>query len=128
MKNKAVEQWAELSEQTFDFACYSHIWYANGDEKTKRAILTCLGSNLTISNKILKVSYTSYFLSLIKAREAIEKEIERARTSQKPMVTKQNRHFMPALSVGLRTVDELRTVNWTKIKSDLLVSGMLQMF
>lgn len=101
VKNKAVEQWAELSEQTFDFACYSHIWYANGDDKTKRAILACLGSNLFISNKILKVSYTSYFLSLIKAREAIEKEIERARTSKKPMFTKQNRQFMPALSIGL---------------------------
>lgn len=96
------EQWAELSEQTFDFACYAYIWYANGDEKTKRAILACLGSNLTISNKILKVSYTSYFLSLIKAREAIEKEIEYARTSKKPIFTKQNRHFMPVLSVGLR--------------------------
>ena len=105
VKNKAVEQWAELSEQTFDFACYSHIWYANGDDKTKRAILACLGSNLFISNKILKVSYTSYFLSLIKAREAIEKEIERARTSKKPMFTKQNRQFMPALSIGLPRLD-----------------------
>lgn len=105
VKNKAVEQWAELSEQTFDFACYAHIWFENGDEKVKRAILACLGSNLTISGKILKLSYTSFFLSLIKARDAIEQEIERARTSEKPMVIKQNRQFLPELSLGLRELD-----------------------
>ncbi len=105
VKNKAVEQWAELSEQTFDFACYGHIWYENGDEKTKRAILACLGSNLTISDKILKITYTSYFLSLIKAREGIGEEIERARTCKKPMLTKQNRLSVPVLSLGLRELD-----------------------
>lgn len=101
VKNKAVEQWAELSEQTFDFACYAHLWYANGDEKTRRAILACLGSNLQIKDKKLQLSYSSFFLSLIKARDAIEAEIEKARTSKKPSYIKQNRHFVPALSLGL---------------------------
>ena len=94
---------------TFDFACYASIWYENGDEKTKRAILACLGSNLTISDKKLKLSYTSYFLSLIKARDAIEREIEQARTYKKPMLTKQNRLSVPVLSLGLRIVNEITT-------------------
>ncbi len=102
IKNKAVEQWAELSEQTFDFACYAHLWYANGDEKTKRAILACLGSNLTISDKKIQLSYSSFFLSLIKAREAIMQEIEHARTSKKPGQIQQKWHHVPLLSVRLR--------------------------
>jgi hypothetical protein len=102
IKNKAVEQWAELSEQTFDFACYAHLWYENGDEKTKRAILACLGSNLTISDKKIQLSYSSFFLSLIKAREAIMQEIEHARTSKKPGHIRQKWHHVPLLSVRLR--------------------------
>jgi hypothetical protein len=102
VKNKAVEQWAELSAATFDFACYASIWYENGDEKTKRAILACLGSNLSISDKKLKLSYTSFFLSFIKARDAIQTEIESARTSERPSLVKQNRHDVPVLSLRLR--------------------------
>lgn len=102
VKNKAVEQWAELSEQTFDFACYAHLWYANGDEKTRRAILACLGSNLQIKDKKLKLSYSSFFLSLIKARKAIEQEIENARTYKKPGHIEQKWHHVPLLSVRLR--------------------------
>ncbi|MBU6426909.1 recombinase zinc beta ribbon domain-containing protein [Patescibacteria group bacterium] len=105
VKNKAVEQWAELSEATFDFACYAHIWFENGDENIKRAILACLGSNLIISGKKLTITYSSFFLSLIKARDAIEREIERARTSEKPMLTKQNRLSVPVSSLGLRRLD-----------------------
>jgi hypothetical protein len=101
IKNKAVEQWAELSEQTFDFACYAHLWYENGDEKTKRAILACLGSNLTISDKKIQLSYSSFFLSLIKAREAIMQEIEHARTYKKPGHIQQKWHHVPLLSVRL---------------------------
>jgi site-specific DNA recombinase len=119
VKNKAVEQWAELSEATFDFACYAHLWYENGDEKTRRAILACLGSNLTISDKKLNVSYTSFFLSLIKAREAIEQEIELARTSQKPSLAKQNRHDVPVLSLRLRMLDKFRTVNWKELYREM---------
>lgn len=104
-KNKAVEQWAELSEQTFDFACYAHLWYENGDEKIKRAILACLGSNLRLKGKKLQISYTSFFLSLIKARDAIEQEIEHARTYKYPSLTKQNRHDVPVSSLGLRGQD-----------------------
>ena len=105
VKNKAIEQWAELSENTFDFACYSRIWFENGDEKIKRAVLACLGSNLTISGKKLQLSYTSFFLSLIKSREALEQEIERARTCKKPAHITQKRLDVPLLSVRLRRQD-----------------------
>jgi site-specific DNA recombinase len=102
IKNKEVEQWVELSEQTFDFGCYAHIWYENGDEKTRRAILACLGSNLVLKSKMLSITYTSFFLSLIKAREAIQTELDMVRTSQKPSLAKQNRHDVPVLSLRLR--------------------------
>ena len=49
--------WLELSEATFNFATYSRFWYAdaiqNNDLQRKREILTTLGSNLTLKDKIL---------------------------------------------------------------------------
>ena len=127
IKNKAVEQWAELSEQTFDFACYAHLWYENGDEKTKRAILACLGSNLTISDKKIQLSYSSFFLSLIKAREAIQQEIEHARTYKKPGHIRQKWHHVPLLSVRLDMVRDIGTF-WKTNKEHIWLPNIKQGF
>ena len=43
-----VEQWLELSEKTFEFACSARQWFAKGDLETKKTILTALGLYLGI--------------------------------------------------------------------------------
>lgn len=50
-----MDKWIELSEKTFNFACYARYWFANGDTQTKREILAGLGSNLTLINKTVRV-------------------------------------------------------------------------
>lgn len=49
--------WLELSERTFNFACYAKTWFANGDEKIRRAIFSALGSNLTVIDQKVFVSW-----------------------------------------------------------------------
>ena len=51
-----VSKWVELSERTFNFACYARHWFAYGDTLTKRSILQGIGSNLSLLDKIVRVS------------------------------------------------------------------------
>ncbi len=50
-----IDQWVELTETTFDFACYARHWFANGDKNTKKQILLSMGSNLTLRDGIVQV-------------------------------------------------------------------------
>ncbi len=53
--DKRADEWLELCEQTFNFATYAHIWFKKGTTEQKRAILHALGSNLTLTDKILSI-------------------------------------------------------------------------
>jgi DNA invertase Pin-like site-specific DNA recombinase len=59
-----VEQRLKLSEQTFEFACAVQERFANGDPKTKKEILTTMGSNLTLKDKKLLIEARKPFFIL----------------------------------------------------------------
>jgi hypothetical protein len=99
----------DLTEQTFDFACYAHVWFEKGDDKAKRAILACLGSNLTLKGKKVFVNYHSFIKTIIKSRHAVEEELERARTSKISSHIRQNPTNCEVLSLGLHVVNEIIT-------------------
>ena len=48
---KKIEEWLDLSERTFNFACYARMWFENGSLDVKRAIFACLSSNLFLKDK-----------------------------------------------------------------------------
>ncbi len=102
IKNREVLEWIDLTEQTFDFACYAHIWFEKGDDKAKRAILACLGSNLTLKGKKVFVNYHSFVKTLIKSRQAVEDELEKVRTSKVSSNKRQNPTNCEVSSLGLR--------------------------
>jgi hypothetical protein len=104
-KNREVLEWVDLTEQTFDFACYAHVWFEKGDDKAKRAILACLGSNLTLKGKKVFVNYHSFIKTIIKSRQAVEEELERARTSKISSNKRQNPTKCEVSSLGLRRQD-----------------------
>jgi len=110
--NKQVLEWVKLTEKTFDFACYAHIWFEKGDEKTRRAILACLGSNLTIKGKKVFVNYHSFIKTIIKSRQAVQDELEHARTSKVSSNKRQNPALREVLSLGLRWLEDVRTWVW----------------
>jgi len=51
-----ISKWVELTEKTFNFACYARNWFANGDKDTKKQILLGIGSNLTLKDGIVSVN------------------------------------------------------------------------
>jgi len=59
--DKRVNQWVELSEKTFNFACYARYWFKNGDLLTKKQILATIGSNLILMNKTLSLDVPKPF-------------------------------------------------------------------
>jgi DNA invertase Pin-like site-specific DNA recombinase len=59
-----VEQQLKLSEKTFEFACAVQERFAKGDPKTKKEILTTMGSNLILKDKILKIEARKPFFIL----------------------------------------------------------------
>lgn len=50
-----VNKWIELSEKTFEFACYARYWFIEGDYQVKRQIFSSLGQNLILKDKIVRV-------------------------------------------------------------------------
>lgn len=81
-QGKTIEEWAELSERTFNFARYAQMWFANGDVATKRAIFAALGSHLIIKNQNLNVSLHPYFKTIFDNVGKAEKELIKVRTSE----------------------------------------------
>lgn len=79
-KVKNIDQWIELSEKTFNFALYAQTWFENGTDLDGKAILSCLGSNLTIKDKKLNVSLHPFFESFVKAKKVEQAEITMVRT------------------------------------------------
>jgi DNA invertase Pin-like site-specific DNA recombinase len=62
-----VEQWLKLSEQTFEFACTARSRFASGDPKTKKEILSTIGSNLILKDKKLIIEASKPFFILEKS-------------------------------------------------------------
>jgi len=58
-----VEQWTEIAEQTFVFACYAREWFAKGTFEDKRHILMAVGSNPVLKDKILRIDAKNPSLS-----------------------------------------------------------------
>lgn len=67
--NQRINNWLELSENTFNFACYARYWFANGDIKLKTEILDALGSNLVIMDKNLQISGLKHWFLIEKGKK-----------------------------------------------------------
>jgi DNA invertase Pin-like site-specific DNA recombinase len=67
-----VEQWMKLAEETFEFAYTARNRFANGDPKTKKAILIAIGSNLTLSDKKLRIKAKKPFFIIAQSKKGSE--------------------------------------------------------
>ncbi len=73
--NQRMNNWYELTERTFDFACYARYWFNHGDLKTKTSILAALGSNITLKDKNLSIVGAKPFFLVEKCLSTIKAEI-----------------------------------------------------
>lgn len=70
--DERANNWLELSEKTFNFATYSRYWFNNGTIQQKREILSTLGSNLMIKDRILSLYLHKPFTIISEMQEKID--------------------------------------------------------
>lgn len=73
--NQRMNNWYELTEKTFNFACYARYWFAHGDLKTKTSILAALGSNITLKDKKLSIDGHKPFFLVEQCLSSVKAEI-----------------------------------------------------
>lgn len=71
--NERVEKWVELSQKTFEFACYARYKFTNGSLHEKRVILQTIGSNLILKDKKLFVDVLKPYLIIEKSKKQVER-------------------------------------------------------
>lgn len=90
---KEIEQWLELSERTFNFACYARYWFEHGDNTTKRSILGCLGSNLVLKDQKINVQLHPFFLNILENKKSLVSADRYARTTKNIATERQKDAF-----------------------------------
>lgn len=78
-----IDKWLELTEKTFNFACYARYHFANGDTQTKREILLGLGPNLMLKDGIVRVDLLKPLQFLEEAKNEINKISARLEPTEK---------------------------------------------
>ena len=78
--NRQADQWVELTEETFNFACYAREHFKNGDSKTKREIFSKIGSNFTLKDKVLGLDLNKQYFAFTKE---FEQDFERLEMNKK---------------------------------------------
>lgn len=72
-----AEKWLELTEKTFNFACYARENYGAGTLDKKREIFSALGWNFWIKDKIVRIQANEWFVPIEKAYPELEAEYRR---------------------------------------------------
>ena len=75
-ENRA-EKWLELTEKTFNFACYARKEFILGDLRKKREIFSALGCNFSIKDRKLYMTPNEWFVPIEKAYPKLEVEFNR---------------------------------------------------
>ena len=87
-----INEWLDMAEKTFKFACTAQERFANGTIEDKKTILRAIGSHLTIKDKQLQIEPRTPFLIISKAlvvnRLAPEEKIDVM--TQTPLYLPQN--------------------------------------
>lgn len=83
-QGKAVEEWVELSERTFNFARYARLWFKRGDSDIKRAIFACLGSDFLLKDQNVLISITKPFKFIFEGLSQAEEELNRLEPVKMP--------------------------------------------
>jgi hypothetical protein len=72
-----AEKWLELTEKTFNFACYARKEYLLGGLNTKREIFSALGQNFSVRDQEVHITPNEWFVPIEKAYPALEAEYNR---------------------------------------------------
>ena len=105
-----IEQWLDLSEKTFEFACTVRDRFGKGDAKTKKEILLTIGSNLTLRHKILSIEAKKPFFLLENSMSGDEVKNEAIEPEKTIVAQGQNGANDSNLHPRLGDLEDVRTL------------------
>jgi DNA invertase Pin-like site-specific DNA recombinase len=119
-----AEQWRDLTERTFVFACYARECFAHGTAEEKRQILMTVGSNLVLTNKILRIDAKKPFVILEEGLKTLRAKTPQFEPPINGSVKPQNRNVPPQNPCWCTLVDDVRTA----VAENMEILGALTTF
>ncbi|MDO8557042.1 MAG: recombinase family protein [Candidatus Jorgensenbacteria bacterium] len=83
-----IDGWIATANDSFQFVEHAKEKFKNGSLETKKAILSTLGSNLTLKDKILSIDMENTLLPMKAVAKGVKEIHEKVRTAKKPITTK----------------------------------------
>lgn len=88
-----AEKWLELTEKTFNFACYARKEFLLGGLDKKREIFSALGQNFSVKDKKVHIIANEWFVPIEKAYPALQLEYNRLELDKTLDFTARNERF-----------------------------------
>lgn len=88
-----AEKWLELTEKTFNFACYARKEFLLGSLAKKREIFSALGQNFSVRDQKVHITPNEWFVPIEKAYPALEAEYNRLELDKTLTVEARNAHL-----------------------------------
>ena len=88
-----ADKWLELTEKTFNFACYARKEFITGSLEKKREIYSALGQNFSVKDKKIHITPNEWFVPIEKAYPALEAEYKRLELDKNLTVETRNACF-----------------------------------
>ena len=85
--------WLELSEKTFNFACYARHWFNEGSLEEKKTILHTIGSDFTLKDGILSLQLEKPYFIIKNADNYEDKNSGELELPEMVELTPQMRNF-----------------------------------
>jgi site-specific DNA recombinase len=86
---KRADEWLELSQKTFNFACYARLRFQHGTLHEKKEILATIGSNLVLKDKLLSLTVPKPFIAIQEAKIETDRIVARFKPEEKIDLTAQ---------------------------------------
>ena len=104
--NKVAEpRVLELTKDTFNFCAYARYWLRNGGNDTKNAILSGLGSNITLSDRKLRFEAYEPYLIINGGLKIVREQNKMSEPKNIGLNTNQNTLSGAGIATGLRGQD-----------------------
>lgn len=91
-ENRA-DKWLELTEKTFNFACYARKEFILGDLNRKREMFSALGQNFLVKDKKIHIEPNEWFVPIEKAYPSLLLEYNRLELDKTLDATSRNERF-----------------------------------
>jgi len=105
-------------EKTFDFACSAREWFAAGDLTVKKEILSTIGSNLTLRDKMLCIEAKKPFLILEQSLSRLPEEKQGFKPEKNGSLKGQIATVQGSSHSKLAQWDDVRTLTGKKRNAD----------